>query len=365
MRNNRQMSHLKESRFPPARLVFLSVVLLSACATTPPPVEEYAVEVGEEVVDGRGRFREIYCEVLQRGGTEIPDYRPCDEAMSPVSSEPRGAGEPVPPGPSRRRLVAAVVPGIGYECFAEWLDPPETVAAHLRKFDYGAIMMEVDALSGIGTNARQIRDAIMAMPADPAAPRLVLIGYSKGAPDILEAVVRYPEIHGRVAAVVSAAGAVRGSALANDAEQHQAELLRHWPGAKCDKGDGSAVASLRPDVRAAWMAENPLPPRLHYYSLVTLPTPERISRINSKSYKNLGRVDWRNDSQVIYSDQIIPGSTLLGFVNADHWAIAVPLSRSHPVLSGFLIDQNAYPREALLEALLRYIEEDLDRQGVR
>ncbi len=364
MRNSRRMSRLNESRFPPARLAFLSLVLLSACATTPPPVEKYAVELEAEVTDGRGRFREIFCAVLQRGGTELPDYRPCDEAMSPVSSEPHGSGEPVPQGPSQRRLVAAVVSGIGYECFAEWLDPPETVAAHVRKYDYGAIQMKVDALSGIETNARQIRDAIMAMPAEPA-PRLVLIGYSKGAPDILEAVVRYPEIHGRVAAVVSAAGAVRGSALANDAEQHQAELLRHWPGAKCDKGDGGAVASLRPDVRVAWLAENPLPSELHYYSLVTLPTPERISRINSKSYKDLGRIDWRNDSQVIYSDQIIPGSTLLGFLNADHWAIAVPLSRSHPVLSGFLVDQNEYPREALLEALLRYIEEDLDRQGAR
>ena len=98
----------------------------------------------------------------------------------------------------------------------------------------------------------------------------------------------------------------------------------HWPGAKCDKGDGGAVASLRPDVRKAWMAQNPLPPGLRYYSLVTLPTPERISRIISKSYKELGGIDWRNDSQVIYSDEIIPGSTLLGFLNADHWAIAVP-----------------------------------------
>lgn len=365
MRNRRTISGTVGSRLRPGRLALLCTVLLSACATTPPPVEKYAVEVGEGETDGRGRFREIYCAVLQRGGTELPDYRPCDEALSPVSVEPAGTGEPVPLGLSRRRLVVAVVSGIGYECFAAWLDPPETVATHLRKYDYGAIRMEVDGLSGIETNARQIRDAIMAMPEQPGAPRLVLVGYSKGAPDILEAVVRYPEIRGRVAAVVSAAGAVRGSALANKAEQQQAELLRHWPGAKCDKGDGLAVASLRPDVRAAWMAENPLPPELHYYSLVTLPTPERISRINSKSYKDLGRIDWRNDSQVVYSDQIIPGSTLLGFVNADHWAIAVPLSRSHPVIAGSLVDQNEYPREALLEAVLRFVEEDLDRQGVR
>jgi hypothetical protein len=37
------------------------------------------------------------------------------------------------------------------------------------------------------------------------------------------------------------AGAVGGSALANDAEQYQADLLRHFPAATCTSGDGGAV----------------------------------------------------------------------------------------------------------------------------
>ena len=347
-------------RHRPVLLPTLASLVLGACATTPPPqVDSYTVEVPGGVTDARGRFREIYCAVLRQHGTDLPDHRSCEEALSPVNNEPAATGRAVPLEPSARRLVAAVVAGIGYSCFADWLDPPGSVAAHLRTYDYDQFVIEVDALSGIETNARQIRDAILARPEEPGPPRLVLVGYSKGAPDILEAVVRYPEIHDRVAAVLSAAGAVGGSALANDAEQAQAELLRHWPGAKCDKGDGGAVVSLRPEVRAAWMAQNPLPPLLRYYSLVTLPTPERISRVNEKSYTTLGAIDWRNDSQVIYSDQIIPGSTLLGFLNCDHWAIAVPLNRSHPVISRSLVDENDYPREALLEAVLRFIEEDL------
>ena len=165
------------------------------------------------------------------------------------------------------------------------------------------------------------------MDLGPGAPRLVLVGYSKGTPDVLEAIVNYPEIRPRVAAVVSVAGAVGGSPLANDAEQYQADLLRHFPGATCDSGDGGGVASLRPGVRRAWLAQNPLPTSVPTYSVVTLPQPERISSILRCSAEKLSMIDGRNDSQVIFYDQVIPGSTLVGYVNADHWAIAVPIAR--------------------------------------
>ena len=335
------------------------VIALGACASPPPPVDRYTVDIPADVTDQRARFREVYCAVLDRHGVNLPDYRPCSEALSPVADEPAGTGGPVDLGKSHRRLVAAIVPGIGYACFAPWLETPGSVAAHLRKFDYDLISIEVDALSGIETNARQIRDAIMARPPEGGPARLVLVGYSKGGPDILEAVVRYPEIRARVAAVVNAAAAVGGSVLANDAKQQQADLLRHWPGAECDPGDGGGVASLRTDVRKAWLAGNVLPGELRYYSLVALPTPDRVSRVIEKTYRQLGAIDWRNDSQVIYSDQILHGSALLGFINADHWAVAVPVNRSHPAIARTLVDRNDYPREALMEAVLRHVEEDL------
>ncbi|WER49024.1 hypothetical protein CupriaWKF_17755 [Cupriavidus sp. WKF15] len=345
-------------------------LFLGACASTPlvpystdtPPLVLVPAALAG-VTDKRGRFREVYCAVLRARGSTLPDYRPCEEALTRVGTEPAGTDRPVELGPSKRHLIAAVVAGVGYECFRPWLGPQGTVATHVREFGYDATMITVDALSSSTNNARQIRDAIMAMPHAVDEPRIVLIGYSKGAPDILEAVVTYPEIRSRVAAVVTAAGAVGGSPLANDAEQYQADLLRHFPGATCSPGDGGAVESLRPRTRKAWLAQNPLPNDLPIYSIVTFPQPERISSILRSSYDKLSRVDARNDSQMIFYDQIVSGSTLLGYVNADHWALAVPIARKHDTIGSLFVTQNAYPREALVEALLRFIEEERISDG--
>ena len=332
-------------------------LLLSACATA--PVAPYTVEIPAGVADGRARFTEIYCAVLKEHGADLPDNRSCDAALSNIAASPPGTGKPVDLGPSKRQLAARLVPGIGYACIADWLKTQPTARDHVAKFGYSMQMVDVDALSSTARNASQVRDAIMAMPKPVGAPNVVLFGYSKGTPDVLDAVVRYPELQQRVVAVVSVAGAVGGSPLANDAKQEQAEILTHFPKAQCDPGDGGAVEALRPDVRKAWLAANKLPGSIRFYSVVTLPDREHISRAVAPTYRKLAKIDPRNDSQVIYTDQIIPGSTLVGFLNADHWAVVVPIDREHGVIGSTVVNHNDYPREALLEALLRYVEEDL------
>ena len=98
---------------------------------------------------------------------------------------------------------------------------------------------------------------------------------------------------------------------------------------------------------------------MRYYSLVTFPRPERISSVLKSSYRKLASIDTRNDGQVIFYDQVIPGSDLMAYVNADHWALALPIARSHATIGAVFVTENAYPREALLEAVLRFVEEDL------
>ena len=56
---------------------------------------------------------------------------------------------------------------------------------------------------------------------------------------------------------------------------------------------------------------------------------------------------------------MIPGSTLLGYLQADHWAVLLPIDRSHETLAKVFFDQNDSPREILAETIMRHVEEDL------
>lgn len=360
-RHVRAESAFVEWRLFRMALILSLAALVASCRTL--PLNTARAEVPAGVVDQRVRFAALFCAVLDDHAATLPDSASCAQALSP--------GEnpflPVPLAPlaarARQPLVGMLVPGIGYDCFRNWMHPDLEARDNLRRLGYDLQALHVEALSSSARNATLIRDAVMATPDRGEAPRLVLIGYSKGAPDLLEAVVRYPEIRSRIAAVVSVAGAVRGSPIADQATDRTAELLVHFPGALCDAGDGQAVASLRPGVRNAFLAANPLPADLRYYSLVTLPAEDRISRVLEGDHRELSRISPLNDGQVIYSDQIIPGSALLAFLNADHWAAVLPIHREHRFVAATLVNRNDYPREALLEALMRFIDEDMLQDG--
>ena len=84
-----------------AMMVACVALLLGACATkpllpysadTPPLILVPASQAG--VRDERGHFREIYCAVLEAHGSALPDYRPCDDALTRVGDEPPLAAHP-------------------------------------------------------------------------------------------------------------------------------------------------------------------------------------------------------------------------------------------------------------------------------
>ena len=89
------------------------------------------------------------------------------------------------------------------------------------------------------------------------------------------------------------------------------------------------------------------------------PCDEALTRVGAES-AGTGRPVALGPSSRRLVAAVVPGGTLLGYLNADHWALAVPCARAHSTIASVLVTRNAYPREALLEAILRFVEEDLE-----
>ncbi len=351
----------------------LATLLAGAC--TPAPLIRYDLHAPAAVLvpiayagisDERPRFREIFCAVREARGAQLPNDRPCGQALHRLLDEPRPAeAKPVYLGPARLPLRLVIVPGLAEECLQDFIRPFSDARPHVESLGFKTDLIMVSGLGGSARNAAQIRDAVASMPALPEE-KLVFLGYSKGATDALEAMVRHPELAERTAAVVTLAGVVSGTPIADDTSELIKGLMdRVLAGSRCPPGEGRAIESLSRRERLAWLAANRLPSQVRYYSLAAFADRENISLILHSSYDTLALVDPRNDSQVVFHDALVPGGALLGYLNADHWAIALPFTREHPALAETLITRNAFPREVLLESIARFVEESLLAEGNR
>ena len=92
------------------------------------------------------------------------------------------------------------------------------------------------------------------------------------------------------------------SAVKTPALSGAAVNLTMMPRAECEKKNYKALETLSPANRDAWFAEH-----IRYCSVVSFPDPENISNGLQHSHKKLGAMkDGRNDSQLVFYDQVIP-----------------------------------------------------------
>ena len=162
-----------------------STQLLSPDLAAPPAMLVPASAAG--VVDLRARFREILCVV-----TPSEAVRDCQAMLHRLGGEAQPSGRPVWRGSPRLPLRLAIVPGYGADCFAGLVTILGDARTHLAAIGWPSIEVPVEGLSSSTRNAELIRNRLLAEPLAPGE-RLVLVGYSKGTADMLEALGRYPE----------------------------------------------------------------------------------------------------------------------------------------------------------------------------
>ena len=368
----RQDRRSRKQFIPCARLLLGAAVLaVAACANGPSnyPVHQQRplimVPVAQAgVEDERGAFRAHFCQITASDGASLPEPRPCADALVQLAGE-KDSGIRIDSAtiPHQRYRVAVVL-GVGWDCLRGFVDVDKLPHNHLAALGYDVSLLHVDALSSSARNASEIIKQLSELQAEHPNQPIILVGYSKGAVDILEAVARNEPGTRNVAAILSVAGSIGGSPLADTASQGTMDLIRFAPGAACDVGDDGALDSLRTGVRQNWLAQHPLPDTIHSYSMVALPQAGMVSAILQPGYDQLAAIHPLNDSNVLFYDEIIPGSTLLGYANADHWAIALPVAQSSPTLGATVVNENLYPREVLWQAMIEFIINDLesDRQ---
>jgi hypothetical protein len=346
-----------------ACLVVAASALLAGCATMPDSqqlrasVAPYPGEPLPGSRDGRARYRQIFCGMAAPPAEADGRASGCDDLLWRLQDEPAPTTNTPSLPALAQRLQVFVVSGAFSDCRQPATVPFEDAIARLGAQGVRIRPVMVSGRSSAAHNARQIADAVDgAGIAD--GDRVVLVGYSKGAVDALQFLVDFPEQARHVAVVLSVAGAIQGSPLAEQGDWWYRTFLEHAFAGTCDPGDGQVLHSLLPSVRKAWLADHPLPSHVAYYSLAAFTTDEYLSRGLKPAWRVLARHDRRNDGQVVAGDAIIPGSTVLGYVNADHWDLAIALEQQMPRLSARTSDRQL-PRTALLEAAMLYISERL------
>jgi hypothetical protein len=102
-----------------------------------------------------------------------------------------------------------------------------------------------------------------------------------------------------------------------------------------------------------------LPQDVRYFSIVAFTNRENIQPGLLFTYDYLRNIDPRNDGQVIFYDQVIPGASLLGYINLDHWAIAVPVKEKTASSAWEAAATHPHIRAMLFEVMILFLVEKL------
>ena len=337
---------------PSVHLAAALAAALAACVVRTPPVTYSIMPAVLGPVDAdhnRAKdFARVFCSTLthvkDRDGRSWGD---CARYLEmPQTAEPQTAIS------TRYRFL--FVPGFGGDCLRDVRAFASSIAhlkdAHQIDVDY----FSVAPFASSEENGKSIARQIDTLWTADRTRRFVVIGYSKGAADILDALRVLDEPTTKVAAIVTVAGVIGGTWVPEDFVALM-QAGQPWLAAACPGNVQDGMHSLMREVRQSFLRQNPTP--VPAYSVVGETTIDETSAALRPSWNRLAVYAKEQDGQMIAWEAVLPGAKYLGAARADHWSIALPFEESPQPPKG--INRNHFPRDALLEAIVRYVSGDL------
>lgn len=300
-------------------------------------------------------FADLFCSVLRQNNPDTGDWGSCGQYLQNTGKDDLTLAAL----PSKYRVL--VVPGIFSSCLSDTVAFAEGQKALHDKYGVSVEVMTIPNDSS-EDNAHRIAEYLSEQTkTDPR--KYIVVGYSKGTPDVQVALAKEPGVAAVVAAFITVAGATGGSPIADVLPAQVDRWVHMFHFGKCEGDLSTGMKSLRQDVRRAFLSSfpNPIVPT---YSIVATSGKNNTSKALLESWQLLSAFDLALDGQLTKEDAIVPGAKYLGAALADHFAVALPFDKSADATIRTAMDHSRYPRAALLEALLRFVIQDIDQQNV-
>jgi pimeloyl-ACP methyl ester carboxylesterase len=345
---------LSRARIVVGGVVALAVTVMAACVPKAGPVD-YPIPPGISASFSPSQraatttFGDLFCEVLG----EFSGWQPCATYVQDAA-----ASAPPIPSTISTDWTLLLVGGLGAECFAPKVETFKDAADHLATHGITSHRIPVAGFGTTDANAQTIRDFVVARN----EPKFIALTHSKGAADFMRAMEKFPGDMTRVQALITVAGAVGGSWLADDLAALN-EAIGGAIGQACLPAvqalSANGIDSMRRQTRQEYLAR--VEHTWRAYSISAVSTKDQTSKALQKLWQRLLPYGLEQDSQVMEREAIVPGGRYLGRALGDHLAVAFPFSTT-PNLPASVHEQfnrNAYPRPALIEAAVRYVIDDL------
>lgn len=364
----------------------VALLPLAFCACAPGPLLEYRTEqpptvtlplAAAGVVDARQAFGQLFAREL------AVDSRFAGDAadrwlhgVGPVSASLAASDQVVD---AARGTLVIVVPGLFGDCLGPWSVPfgnggspaagpddalPAAYAAFAGLGLRGMRLAPLHGRASVARNGERLAGLLREQAARADVESIVLVAYSKGVADALHAIELLSgdgAAPPKLRALVSVAGTVMGTPVADHFVALYDAVGRHFAPLECSPSEGGELAGITRAERLGQLAAHPLPSGVAYYSIVAHQPRNEMSPALRPTARMLEAIDPRNDGQMLAADAILPNSTLLAEARADHWAVALPRDQHPKLLLRALGPRGEFPRDALFRAAISWVFMHLDR----